>query len=94
VPGCKLSIRYWPVESVVAERAFSISAGLDASTVTPGSTAPDASLTVPARVTCAHTALGTIAATTSSISVRIVLRIDSSSFDICHELDHLDSSRL
>src|ERR1043165_6223753 len=32
-----------------------MSAGLDASTVTPGSTAPDASLTVPARVpsTCA-----------------------------------------
>ena len=32
---------------------FSISAGLAASTVTPGSTAPDASRTVPVRVPCA-----------------------------------------
>jgi hypothetical protein len=36
-------MRYCPVPSVTAERVFSISAGLDASTVTPGSTAPDAS---------------------------------------------------
>ena len=36
---------YWPALSVTADRVFSISAGLDASTVTPGSTAPDASLT-------------------------------------------------
>jgi hypothetical protein len=38
-------MRYWPLPSVTTDRTFSISAGLDASTVTPGSTAPDASLT-------------------------------------------------
>ena len=41
---------YWPVPSVATERTFSISTELDASTVTPGSTAPDASLTIPAIV--------------------------------------------
>ena len=40
-------MRYCPVPSVTAVRIFSISAGLAASTVTPGSTAPDASLTTP-----------------------------------------------
>jgi len=33
--------------SLIAMRTFSISASLDASTVTPGSTAPDVSLTTP-----------------------------------------------
>src|SRR5262245_14673261 len=47
-PGRRFSILYWPLPSVVADRVFSMSAGLDASTVTPGRTAPDASLTVPA----------------------------------------------
>ena len=41
------------VASLTAERVFSMSAGLAASTVTPGSTAPDASLTVPERATWA-----------------------------------------
>src|SRR5215510_9173236 len=41
-------MRYWPFPSVTTERTFSISAGLAASTVTPGSTAPDVSLTTPA----------------------------------------------
>jgi hypothetical protein len=49
-----------PEESVVAVRTFSISTGLEASTVTPGSTAPDASLTVPDSVTCAQVTLGMI----------------------------------
>ena len=40
-------MRYWPVSSVTVDRTFSIRAGLDASTDTPGSTAPDASFTVP-----------------------------------------------
>src|ERR1051326_6943442 len=40
-------MRYWPDPSVVAVRTFSMSAGLAASTVTPGSPAPDASLTTP-----------------------------------------------
>ena len=40
-------MRYWPVPSVIDDRTFSISTELDASTVTPGRTAPEASLTVP-----------------------------------------------
>ena len=47
VPGRRSTMRYWPEVSVTAERTFSMSAGLDASTVTPGSTAPDVSFTVP-----------------------------------------------
>ena len=39
-------------------RTFSISAGLAASTVTPGSTAPEESLTVPAMTACADAADG------------------------------------
>ena len=34
----------WPEPSVTADRVFSMSAGLDTSTVTPGSTAPEVSL--------------------------------------------------
>src|ERR671935_2440328 len=41
-------ILYWPSVSVITERTRSMSAGLDASTVTPGITAPDASFTTPA----------------------------------------------
>src|SRR5437868_10551833 len=52
-------MRYWPEPSVVAVLTFSISAGLDASTVTPGSTAPDASLTTPVMDACAKAAAGT-----------------------------------
>jgi hypothetical protein len=48
VPGRRSMIRYWPAPSVTAVRTFSINAGLDASTVTPGSTAPDESRTAPA----------------------------------------------
>src|ERR1041384_2436833 len=43
-------MRYWPLPSVTAVRTFSISAGLVTSTVTPGRTAPDASLALPATV--------------------------------------------
>src|SRR5436190_5935117 len=39
---------YRPSLSLTAVRTFSISAGLDASTVTPGSTPPELSLTTPA----------------------------------------------
>src|SRR5688572_22664638 len=46
-------MRYCPVPSVTAVRVRSMSAGLDASTVTPGNTAPEASLTVPASDACA-----------------------------------------
>ncbi len=47
-PPRSCSILYWPAPSVTAERTFSISAGLEASTVTPGRTAPEASRTTPA----------------------------------------------
>ena len=48
-PGRNSTIRYCPWLSVTALRTFSISAGLAASTVTPGSTAPEASRATPAR---------------------------------------------
>src|SRR5688572_7352400 len=51
-------MRYWPVPSVTAVRTFSISAGLAASTVTPGSSASDVSFTVPAMAACAQTTAG------------------------------------
>src|SRR4051812_47852425 len=40
-------MRYWPEPSVTAVRTLSMSAGLAASTVTPGRTAPEASLATP-----------------------------------------------
>ena len=49
-PGGRFTIWYWPEPSLTAVRTFSISAGLATSTVTPGRTAPDASLTTPATV--------------------------------------------
>jgi hypothetical protein len=52
MPGLSSMIRYCPVSSVVAVRTFSINAGLDASTVTPGKTAPDVSLTTPVMDDC------------------------------------------
>ena len=50
MPGRSSTILYWPSPSVTTERTFSISAGLEASTVTPGSTAPVVSFTTPAIV--------------------------------------------
>src|SRR5215470_14349435 len=68
-------MRYCPVSSVTPVRTFVMSAGLDASIVTPGSTAPDVSRTVPARL-CAVATLApatTIAITTSDrISTRFM----------------------
>src|ERR1051325_6989107 len=51
-------MRYWPVVSVMTERTFSMSAGLVASTVTPGRTAPDVSRTTPVMVACADAVAG------------------------------------
>src|SRR6266478_1554330 len=48
VPGRRPTTLYSPLSSVTTVRTFSISAGLAASTVTPGNTAPDESLTTPA----------------------------------------------
>jgi gentisate 1,2-dioxygenase len=45
-------IRYCPALSVAAALVPSMSAGLEASTVTPGSTAPDESFTTPAIPLC------------------------------------------
>ena len=45
-------MRYCPDPSVTTDRTFSVSAVLAASTETPGSTAPDASFTVPEIVAC------------------------------------------
>ena len=58
-PARRSTMRYWPLPSVTAERVFSIRAGLDASTVTPGSTAPEASLTTPVMEAWANAAAGT-----------------------------------
>ena len=57
VPGGRSGIRYCPASSLTPLRTFVISAGLDASIVTPGSTAPEVSRTVPARL-CAAARLG------------------------------------
>src|SRR5262245_1534249 len=57
-PARRSTMLYWPLPSVVADRTFSIRAGLDASTVTPGNTAPDESRTVPVRDACANTQVG------------------------------------
>ena len=46
-------MRYWPVASLTTDRTFSIRTGLAASTVAPGNTAPDASLTTPVMAPCA-----------------------------------------
>ena len=54
--------------SVIAVRVFSISTGLATSTVTPGSTAPDASLTTPAIATCAQALVGISSNTASAIA--------------------------
>ena len=55
VPGRRSTILYWPCASVVTVRTRSISAGLLASTVTPGITAPVVSFTTPAiPVACAN----------------------------------------
>src|SRR5262245_45185813 len=51
-------MRYWPVPSVTTVRVFSMSTELDASTLTPGSTAADGSRTTPAIVAWANTRLG------------------------------------
>src|SRR5215212_10653660 len=71
-------ILYCPEPSVIADRTFSISAGLDASTVTPGSTAPDASLTVPAMElvfwACAARGSNTAPATPAIIRTNVRMR--------------------
>src|SRR5262245_43887399 len=66
MPGRRSTTRYWPDASVVTTRNFSMSAGLLASIVTPGSTAPVVSLTTPAiaPACCADTGTANASATT------------------------------
>ena len=71
-------MRYWPVPSVTTVRTFSVNAGLDASTVTPGRMAPDESLTTPAMVACANAARGRISTAASTTRALIKLRTLSS----------------
>src|SRR6187397_2501818 len=51
-------MRYAPSPSVITERVYSMSTSLDASTVTPGSTAPEVSFTWPAMALWACAAAG------------------------------------
>src|ERR1044071_5776392 len=69
-------MRNWPLPSVVAVRTFSINTGLAASTVTPGSTAPEVSFTTPVMEACAIAAAGTSTAATSPARILPILRID------------------
>src|SRR5215510_2393495 len=71
-------ILYWPSESVTAERVRSIRTSLEISTVTPGRTAPEVSLTTPAIALCARAEAGSAstsdrAADTASIQVGLML---------------------
>ena len=68
-------MRYWPVPSLTAARTFSMSAGLLASTVTPGRMAPDVSLTVPAMTACATAVVGSSAKQTQTARDPTKLRI-------------------
>ncbi len=72
VPGRRSTRRYWPASFVVVDLVFSMSAGLVASTVTPGSTAPVASFTTPAMALCANAAAG--ASTAPMIPMKTVRR--------------------
>src|SRR5262245_34671349 len=62
-------MRYWPDAFVATDRTFSISAGLDASTLTPGSTAPDVSRTTPVIEACAYASEGMIRSTTEAHAI-------------------------
>src|SRR3990170_5189508 len=70
--------RYCPPLWVTAERDCSVSAGLDTSTVTPGSTPPEVSLTTPAIDDWAYAATGTtsrLAKTTHTRTHRPMTRL-------------------
>src|SRR5947208_3176309 len=73
-------MRYNPALSVTDERIFSINAGLAASTVTPGVTAPDESRTTPVRDACAKVVLGIRSSTTSIAKYFTALRMEGVSF--------------
>src|SRR5712691_1655775 len=73
VPGRRSTTRYCPVASVVTDRTFSIRTGLATSTVTPGSTPPDVSLTRPVIAACAKAAAGKSNNTDSTATDRVTI---------------------
>jgi S-formylglutathione hydrolase FrmB len=78
-PGAsRLLARYSPALSVTAERTFSIKAGLAASTVTPGATAPEESRTTPVRDACARVLLGIRSSKTSIAKYFTAMRMEES----------------
>ena len=70
MPGRNASTVYRPCASVTADRAPSMSAGLEASTVTPGKTAPVVSVTWPAIALCACAAIGSMLKNSDSPTLR------------------------
>src|SRR5262249_22456887 len=74
-PGRRSTIVYWPWPFETTDRVFSMSTSLDASTVTPGRTAPDASLTVPAMALCALAGVGKSVRETSAANAENKTRL-------------------
>src|ERR1041384_6292830 len=77
-PGRRSTIWKRPLPSVTAVRTFSMSTGLDASTVTPGSTAPDVSCTTPVTVACADAMAGSRSSHESTNMTAVNRRIANS----------------
>src|SRR5437762_6351236 len=76
-------MRYWPLPSVTAERTFSMSAALAASTVTPGRIAPDVSFTTPVMDAWAYAVAGTITKIATTSNARVSLLIPTPLFRSC-----------
>src|SRR5713101_9955314 len=93
MPGGRSGTLYCPVESVIAERVFSIRTGLDASTLTPGSTPPDVSLTTPESVAWAKAEAGIITSHANATIARVEPRMFSPSLDEPHRLRFSDADR-
>jgi len=68
VPGRRSMTLYNPCVSVTTDRTFSMRTGLDASTVTPGSTSPLSSLTTPTMLLWATATAGTSPSTPKAIT--------------------------
>src|SRR6516162_1704816 len=77
-------MRYWPNSSETPVRTLVMSAGLDASIVTPGSTAPEVSRTVPARL-CALARLAPAPRKATTTSNRINSRMSEPPQPFGHE---------
>src|SRR5437667_54140 len=68
-PGRSSTMLYRPSALVTTVRDFSMSSGLDASTATPGSTAPLVSVTNPAIVLCAAVVRGSTERTVAKTAI-------------------------